>query len=328
MQRLCASNVDVPVGRIVYTLLCNERGGIEMDPTVTRLGEDRFLVLAPTLAQRHTEMLLRNGLPAGATVTDVTSGWATLHLAGPRSRELLGRLTDEDLSNEGFPFLTAREIEAGRAKAWAYRVSFTGELGWELSVPTEFVADLYDHVVAAGADLGLRHAGAFAFDAARIERGFRSWGHDIGPLDDPYQSGLGFAVHLKKDADFVGREALERLLRGAARAPPRLVARARRGALARRVPRARRRTARPSHERGGSRRRWVGRPASRGSHGDARAATAGASRSAARSCPPGCRRLPFLRSEGRAAPELSMPRGRGRRGRVVGGGVPRTRLGR
>jgi 4-methylaminobutanoate oxidase (formaldehyde-forming) len=211
MQRLCASNVDVAIGRIVYTLLCNERGGIEMDPTVTRLGEDRFLVLAPTLAQRHTEMLLRNGLPAGATVTDVTSGSATLHLAGPRSRELLARLTDEDLSSEGFPFLTAREIEAGRTKAWAFRVSFTGELGWELSVPTEFVADLYDHVVAAGADLDLRHAGAFAFDAARIERGFRSWGHDIGPLDDPYQSGLGFAVHLKKDADFVGREALARL---------------------------------------------------------------------------------------------------------------------
>jgi heterotetrameric sarcosine oxidase gamma subunit len=211
MQRLSTSNVDVPVGRIVYTLLCNERGGIEMDPTVTRLGEDRFLVLAPTLAQRHTEMRLRNGLPAGATVTDITGGWATLHLAGPRSRELLARLTDEDLSNEGFPFLTAREIEAGRSKAWAYRVSFTGELGWELSVPTEFVADLYEHVVAAGTDLGLRHAGAFAFDAARIERGFRSWGHDIGPLDDPYQSGLGFAVHLKKDADFVGREALERL---------------------------------------------------------------------------------------------------------------------
>ena len=182
-----------------------------MDPTVTRLGEDRFLVLAPTLAQRHTEMLLRNGLPAGAAVTDITSGWATLHLAGPRSRELLARLTDEDLSNGGFPFLTAREIEAGRSKAWAFRVSFSGELGWELSVPTEFVGDLYDHVVAAGAELGLRHAGAFAFDAARIERGFRSWGHDVGPLDDPYQSGLGFAVHLGKDTEFVGRASLETL---------------------------------------------------------------------------------------------------------------------
>jgi 4-methylaminobutanoate oxidase (formaldehyde-forming) len=211
LQRLCTSDLDVAVGRIVYTLLCNERGGIEMDPTVTRLGEDRFLVLAPTLAQRRTEMLLRGGLPAGATVTDVTSGWATLHLAGPRSRELLARLTDEDLGNDAFGFLTAKEIEVARSRAWAFRVSFTGELGWELSVPTEFVADLYEHVAEVGADLRLRHAGAFAFDAARTERGFRSWGHDIGPLDDPFQSGIGFAVSRRKDVAFVGREALERL---------------------------------------------------------------------------------------------------------------------
>jgi 4-methylaminobutanoate oxidase (formaldehyde-forming) len=178
---------------------------------VTRLGEDAFMVLAPTLYQRRTEMLLRSGLPAGATVTDVTSGWATLHLAGPSSRELLGRLTDEDLSNEAFPFLRAKEIEVARARAWAYRVSFTGELGWELSVPTEFVADLYERIVTAGESLGLRHAGAFAFDAARTERGFRSWGHDIGQMDDPYASGLAFAVSSKKTGDFVGREALAAL---------------------------------------------------------------------------------------------------------------------
>jgi 4-methylaminobutanoate oxidase (formaldehyde-forming) len=211
LQRLCTSNVDVATGRIVYTLLCNGSGGIEMDPTVTRLGEDRFMVLAPTLYQRRTEMLLRAGLPVGATVTDVTSGWATLHLAGPSSRELLGRLTDEDLSNEAFPFLHAREIEVARARAWAYRVSFTGELGWELSVPTEFITDLYERVVTAGESLGLRHAGAFAFDAARIERGFRSWGHDIGQMDDPYGSGLAFAVSGTKSEDFVGREALAAL---------------------------------------------------------------------------------------------------------------------
>jgi glycine cleavage system aminomethyltransferase T/glycine/D-amino acid oxidase-like deaminating enzyme len=211
LQRLATSDLDVATGRVVYTMLCNERGGIEMDPTVTRLGDDRFLVLAPTLAQRHTEVLLRSGLPADATVADVTSGWATLHLAGPSSRELLARLTDEDLSNDGWPFLTAREIDVARARAWAFRVSFTGELGWELSVPTEFVADLYEHVVAAGDSLGLRHAGAFAFDAARVERGFRSWGHDIGPLEDPFAAGLGFAVSRKKAADYVGRDALERL---------------------------------------------------------------------------------------------------------------------
>ncbi len=211
LQRLATSELDVPVGRIVYTLFCNARGGIEMDPTVTRLGDDRFLVLAPTLAQRRTEMLLRSGLPSDATVTDVTSGWATLHLAGPSSPEVLARLTDEDLSTSTWPFLHAREIEVGRARAWALRVSFTGELGWELTVPTEFVGDLYEYVVDAGTSLGLRHAGAFGFDAARIERGFRSWGHDVGPLDDPFAAGLGFAVSRSKRADFVGREALETL---------------------------------------------------------------------------------------------------------------------
>jgi 4-methylaminobutanoate oxidase (formaldehyde-forming) len=214
LTRLCTSDVDVAVGRVTYTLLCNERGGIEMDPTVTRLGEDRYLVVAPTLAQRRTERLLRKGLPAGATVTDVTSGWAVLALSGPRSRELLGRLTDDDIAADVFPFMTAREVEVGWARAWALRVSYTGELGFELYVPTEFVTDLYDRVVEAGADLGLRHAGAFAFDAARVERGFRSFGHDIGPVDDPYAAGLGFAVRF--DHDFVGRDALERL----SEAPP------------------------------------------------------------------------------------------------------------
>jgi glycine cleavage system aminomethyltransferase T len=155
-------------------------------------------------------------------VTDVTSGFATLHIAGPRSRELLARLTDEDVSSEAWPFLRARRIEVARTHAWAFRVSFTGELGWELLVPTEFVADLYDHVVAAGADLGLRQAGSIAFDVARQERGFRSWGHDIGPLDEPFSAGLGFAVSRKKPAEFVGREALERL-RGVAEPERRLV---------------------------------------------------------------------------------------------------------
>lgn len=211
LQRLVTSDLDVPPGRIVYTILADERGGILMDPTITRLGDDRFLVLAPTVAQRRTEGLLRAGLPDDVVVTDVTSGWATLHLAGPGSRDLMARLTDADVSADAWPFLEAREIEVGRVRALALRVSFTGELGWELLVPTEFVADLYEHVVAAGSDLALRHAGAFAFEASRLERGFRSWGHDMGPLDDPFAAGLGFAVSHRKTADFVGRSALERL---------------------------------------------------------------------------------------------------------------------
>jgi glycine cleavage system aminomethyltransferase T len=115
------------------------------------------------------------------------------------------------VSKEAWPFLRARPMEVAHTHAWAFRVSFTGELGWELLVPTEFVADLYEHIVAAGADLGLRQAGSAAFDVARQERGFRSWGHDIGPLDEPFSSGLGFTVARRKGPDFVGREALERL---------------------------------------------------------------------------------------------------------------------
>jgi 4-methylaminobutanoate oxidase (formaldehyde-forming) len=134
----------------------------------------------------------------------------------------MARLTDDDVSGDAWPFLRARPVELGRARGWAFRVSFTGELGWELLVPTELVADLYEHVVAAGADLGLRQAGSAAFDVARQERGFRSWGHDIGPLEEPFSAGLGFAVSRKKAADFVGREALERL-RGVAEPERRLV---------------------------------------------------------------------------------------------------------
>ncbi len=211
LQRLVASDLDVEPGRVVYTVMPNARGGIEMDPTVTRLDDDVFLVLAPTLYQRRTDGLLRRGLPAGASVTDVTSGYAVLHVAGPASRDVLQQVVDADLAGEAFPFLAAREVEAGFAKAWALRVSFTGELGWELYVPTEFVTDVYDRLVVAGAGVGMRHAGAFAFDALRLERGFRSWGHDVGTLDDPFASGLGFAVSRTKAGDFVGRQALEAL---------------------------------------------------------------------------------------------------------------------
>ncbi|GIU98242.1 MAG: dehydrogenase [Actinomycetota bacterium] len=207
LERLCTSTLDRPPGRVVYTTICNERGGIEMDPTVTRLREDAFLVVAPTLHQRRTEALLRSGLPSDAAVVDVTSAYAVLHVAGPRSRELLGSIVDADLGPDAFPFFTAREVDVAWATALALRVSYTGELGWELYVPSEFAAGVYDAIVEAGAPLGLRHAGTFAFDALRLERGFRSWGHDVGPLDDPFASGLGFAVDPRKQA-FVGSGVL------------------------------------------------------------------------------------------------------------------------
>src|SRR5439155_3776328 len=156
---LCAGDVDVLPGRVMYTTMCNVGGGIEMDPAVTRLEEDRFLVSAPTLAQRRMEGLLRGGLPSTATVTDVTSGMAVMLVTGPLAREVLAGVVDADLSDDAFPFLAARHVDAGWAQALAMRVSYVGELGWELWVPTEFAVDLHDKIATAGGDAGLRHAG-------------------------------------------------------------------------------------------------------------------------------------------------------------------------
>jgi 4-methylaminobutanoate oxidase (formaldehyde-forming) len=213
LQRRCASDVDVEPGRVVYTTMCNGWGGIEMDPTVTRLAEDRFLVLAPTVAQRRTDALLRAGAPDQAVVTDVTNAFACLHVAGPAARSMLGPVIEADLQDDAFPFLHAAEVPIGWTVGWALRVSYTGELGWELYVPTETAAATHAALVAAGeaAGVGVRHAGAFAFDALRVERGFRSWGHDMGAVDDPFASGLGFTVSRAKATTAIGAEALERL---------------------------------------------------------------------------------------------------------------------
>ena len=209
LQHVCTNDVDVAVGRLVYTLFLNARGGIENDGTVTRLDADRFLVLTPSATQHRTlEWLRTHGRGMSATVTDVTSGLATLAVMGPRSRELLARLTPADLSNEGFPFFSAREIQVASAPALAIRASFVGELGWELYVPSEFAAHVDEAIVEAGADLGLRRAGYHALDSLRIEKGFVHVGHDVGPTDDPFSAGLGHVVKLEKD--FVGAEAARR----------------------------------------------------------------------------------------------------------------------
>ena len=209
LHRVCTNDVDVAVGRLVYTLFLNARGGIENDGTVTRLDADRFLVLTPSATQHRTREWLRtHGRGMSATVADVTSGFATLAVMGPRSRELLDRLTPADLSNEGFPFFSAREIQVASAPALAIRASFVGELGWELSVPSEFAAHVDEAIVEAGTDLGLRRAGYHALDSLRIEKGFVHVGHDVGPTDDPFSAGLGHVVKLEKE--FVGAEAARR----------------------------------------------------------------------------------------------------------------------
>ena len=210
LQRLCANDVDGPVGRIVYTQMLNRRGGIECDLTVTRLAEDAYLVVTIAAAAVHDADWIRRGLGAArVTLADVTSAFTVLGVMGPRSRELLARLTSADLSTAAFPFGTAREIEIGHALVRATRITYVGELGWELYVPTEFAAGVHDDVVAAGEGLGARHAGYHAMDSLRMEKGYRSWGHDIGSEDTPLEAGLGFAVAFKKDG-FVGRDALLR----------------------------------------------------------------------------------------------------------------------
>jgi heterotetrameric sarcosine oxidase gamma subunit len=167
-------------------------------------------VVTIAAAAVHDADWIRRGLGAArVTLADVTSAFTVLGVMGPRSRELLARLTSADLSTAAFPFGTAREIEIGHALVRATRITYVGELGWELYVPTEFAAGVHDDVVAAGQGLGVRHAGYHAMDSLRMEKGYRSWGHDIGSEDTPLEAGLGFAVAFKKDG-FVGRDALLR----------------------------------------------------------------------------------------------------------------------
>ena len=205
LQHVCTNDVDVPAGKVVYTLFLNRRGGIENDGTVTRLGEDRFLVVTPTATQHRTlEWLRAYGHGLAVTIADMTSASATLAVMGPRSRELLSRLTPADLSNGGFPFFTSKEIQVCSAPTLAIRASFVGELGWELYVPSEFAVHVYDAILEAGGDLGLRLAGYHALDSLRMEKGFVHVGHDVGPTDDPFTAGLGHVVKL--DKEFVGVE--------------------------------------------------------------------------------------------------------------------------
>ncbi|NQU57388.1 MAG: FAD-dependent oxidoreductase, partial [Rhodospirillales bacterium] len=210
LNRVCANNVAVPVGKIVYTQWLNERGGIEADLTVTRLADDCFMVVTAFSSQVRDFHRLKSNIPDGAhaVLTDVGSGMAMLGLMGPKSRDLLQSLTPEDMSNDAFPFATSREIELGYAKVRASRITYVGELGWELYIPSEFATGVYDILVAAGEDFGLQHVGMHAMNSLRMEKAYRHWGHDIADEDTPLEAGLGFALAWDKPGGFIGREAL------------------------------------------------------------------------------------------------------------------------
>jgi 4-methylaminobutanoate oxidase (formaldehyde-forming) len=220
LSRLSANDVAAAVGRLVYTQWLNAAGGIVADVTVTRLEQEKFLVVASDIIHRRIEPLIRRATQPGevVTVTDVTSGTTLLTVQGPASRELIGRLTDADLSNAAFPYLTARQIHVGYAPVLAIRVTYVGELGWELHVPAEYALGVYDDLMAVGGDLGYRPIGLQAMSGLRLEKGYRDMGVDIDNTDNPLEAGLGFAVAWDKPGGFIGRDAL---LAARATGPPR-----------------------------------------------------------------------------------------------------------
>ena len=210
LQNVCANQMDVEAGRLVYTQMLNSRGGIESDLTVTRLSETAFLLIVPAATvQRDLAWLRRHVGDANAVITDVTAGEAVFCVMGPKSRALLSDVTPDDLSNEGHPFGTAKEIEIGYGLARAHRVSYVGELGWELYVSSDQAAHVFETLMEAGASHGLKLAGLHTLDSCRIEKAFRHFGHDITDEDHVLEAGLGFAVKTKK-GDFIGRDAVLR----------------------------------------------------------------------------------------------------------------------
>jgi len=210
LERMCANAIDRPVGSIVYTQLLDRRGGIQADLTVTLTAPASFLLVTGTAVGNHDAAWLRQHLPDDGSVTirDVTASRVCFGLWGPLARDILAPLTRDDVSNEGFPFLTAREITVGSVPVLALRVTYVGELGWELYAPTEYGRALWDTLWAAGAGHGLVAGGYRAIDALRLEKGYRVWSSDITPDETPYDAGLGFAVALDKEAEFLGRDAL------------------------------------------------------------------------------------------------------------------------
>ncbi|HEY8094226.1 MAG TPA: glycine cleavage T C-terminal barrel domain-containing protein, partial [Acidimicrobiales bacterium] len=210
LNHLSANDVDADPGSITYTQWLDDGGRLQADLTVTKLGDDRFWVVATDTAHRHVQTLMRRHFgDAHAFVTDVTSGYAQLNIQGPRSRELVQSVTSADLSNEAFPFRHAHEVDIGFARVLCIRITYLGELGYELYIPAEQAVHVYDRLVAAGQAVGLRHAGLKALGSLRLEKGYRDYGHDIDNTDSVLEAGLGFFVDLDKPGGFVGRDAVE-----------------------------------------------------------------------------------------------------------------------
>jgi 4-methylaminobutanoate oxidase (formaldehyde-forming) len=210
LDTISVADIDAPIGKAIYTQWCNHKGGIEADLTVNRLAEDRFFVVTAAAGEtRDWAWLRRAAAGRQVTLANITHDQAMLGVMGPNSRALLSELTSADMSNEGFGFGTGQFVDVAGAEVLALRMSYVGELGWELYVPNADAGAVYDAVVGAGAGHGLVHAGYHAMNSLRLEAGMRHWGHDITDEDTPIEAGLGFAIAWDKPVDFVGRAALE-----------------------------------------------------------------------------------------------------------------------
>jgi glycine cleavage system aminomethyltransferase T/glycine/D-amino acid oxidase-like deaminating enzyme len=207
LQYLCTNDIDLEEGEITYTMMCNEGGGVRADITVTRTDEDRYLLLTTgrEVGNNHVAWV-REHAPEGVVVNDVTSSLAAMVCTGPDSRKVLSKVLDTDLSDDAFPFYTSQETFAKNVPVRAMRLSYAGELGWELYTPSEYGEQLWEHVMEAGAEYDIRPYGNGALDALRIEKGFRLWGEDLHTEHNPYEAGLGWSVDL--DTDFIGKEAV------------------------------------------------------------------------------------------------------------------------
>ena len=207
---IAANNIDKPAGRLTYTQMLNSRGGIECDLTIARLAEDRFYIVTGTGFRTHDMAWIAEHVPAGAdaTISDVTEQYGTLSLMGPRARDVLAAVTSADVSNAAFPFGHARVLPIAGHEVRALRVTYVGELGWELHVPLGATGEVFDALMAAGKVHGIRPVGYRALESLRLEKGYRAWGSDITPNDTPFDAGLGWAVKLKSAAAFMGRDAL------------------------------------------------------------------------------------------------------------------------
>lgn len=210
---ICANDVAKPAGHLTYTQLLNTRGGIEADLTVARLADDKFYIVTGTGFRTHDLAWIRDHIGSGldVDVADVTEAFGTLSLMGPQARAVLEKVTRADVSNAAFPFGHVREIAIAGHAVRALRVTYVGELGWELHVPIAATGEVFDALMQAGKEQDIRPVGYRALESLRLEKGYRAWGSDITPNDTPFEAGLGWAVKLKKETDFVGRAALQKL---------------------------------------------------------------------------------------------------------------------